>query len=489
MPSIIPNRSSWCPHEYSWCVGDCPIDPAERRLREAHRHWHTCLNEYQSPDDFQIALNSSIQALRNVTFVLQSAKKSIPGFDDWYAAEQNAMRSDAVLRWVVEARNSIVKKGDLETKSHLSVKVVTGYRDESDLAEQEQRVWEELDSLDRENISRSIVSAPALMTIPEALERIRRLDLPLALERRSQVTFERMWIADSLPTHELLSVLAHAHGKLRQLLSRCHELLGLELVHARYNPELTEGGCLEIEPIESPLSDGKLPCMSTSRSERTARVHLVDGSDVEIFSDDLGNAPKDPDILAQARKKFGPTALPPASQIGNGQELSQVRALVAGYANTAKGVILSGEYHAWFSFYFNQGRLVHSRIHASFDVQGNMAIATEVTSNALQSDADLVIMIGEIWYSRVNYTVDGAVIHPESHPDRQEALVIDGLAKSGAASNVAIPFQTIGGEHPNRSIELEEARYDMGMGLPTLDPLRRVWGLKNPARGASFFKR
>ena len=37
------------------------------------------------------------------------------------------MRQDPILKWLVEARNTIVKKGDLATKSTMKVAVLASY--------------------------------------------------------------------------------------------------------------------------------------------------------------------------------------------------------------------------------------------------------------------------------------------------------------------------------------------------------------------------
>lgn len=138
------NRAPWCEHEYKHCPSGCPIETAENRLREAHRRWHDCADSYHSPEDFRDGLNSAIQALRNVTFALQSAKSKIEGFDLWYAEEQELMKADPVLRWIVDSRNIIVKQDDLKTLSQLKVTVVPSYDAEAASVASEQMAWSEL---------------------------------------------------------------------------------------------------------------------------------------------------------------------------------------------------------------------------------------------------------------------------------------------------------------------------------------------------------
>ena len=61
----------------------CPIPKTHRRLVEAQALWHQSLDLYQKPELFHANLKATIQALRKVTFVLQSEKRMFGEFDDW----------------------------------------------------------------------------------------------------------------------------------------------------------------------------------------------------------------------------------------------------------------------------------------------------------------------------------------------------------------------------------------------------------------------
>lgn len=107
----------------------CPTPTAHKRLEEAHVFWHRCLDNYQEPEAFRVDLNAGIQALRNVTFALQKEMRHLDGFEEWYSPWQHAMRSSPVLRWIVKARNAIVKEGDLVAESTTRAWLVFDYFD------------------------------------------------------------------------------------------------------------------------------------------------------------------------------------------------------------------------------------------------------------------------------------------------------------------------------------------------------------------------
>src|SRR5664279_3760262 len=101
----------------------CPIPNAHRRLEDAHFHWHEVRSAYHEPQEFRRHLNAAIQDLRNVTFALQGEKRAVPDFDNWYRPWQDRMKADPVLKWLVDARNTVVKRGDLETASTAKLSV------------------------------------------------------------------------------------------------------------------------------------------------------------------------------------------------------------------------------------------------------------------------------------------------------------------------------------------------------------------------------
>src|SRR5207253_1435530 len=114
------------PHELLGPVpAGCPIPEAHRCLRDAHRLWHDAAGHYHDPEGFRAYLNSTIEALRSVTFRVQREKAAIPGFDAWYETWRVRMKEDLVLRWLNEARVEVFHRGDLETASTARASILT----------------------------------------------------------------------------------------------------------------------------------------------------------------------------------------------------------------------------------------------------------------------------------------------------------------------------------------------------------------------------
>jgi len=99
-----------------------------QRLMEATYFLQQMTMTYQEPTAFRFNLNATIQAIRNITFVLQAELSDNDIFQNWYPSKQDEMRANPLLRQFVEARNIIVKKKSLEARSKASVGLFVYHR-------------------------------------------------------------------------------------------------------------------------------------------------------------------------------------------------------------------------------------------------------------------------------------------------------------------------------------------------------------------------
>jgi hypothetical protein len=236
--------------EYSRCL----IPGTHRRLIEAHVHWHQALAHYQEPEVFRANLNALIQALRNVTFILQSEKHSIVDFDDWYPRWRERLRADDVCRWVVDARNKIVKQGELDTDSTAVVKLVT---------------WQD-DMLLESHVPPGAPSSLIVRNLP-LMEHINNMHVLPGDLKSAAISIERRWVVDDLKDTEILEALAHAYAVLAELVLDAH-------IHLR------DFSCISADQEHSHFPSpydrtGVLRCMSTGVEARTQRFDLATGQE------------------------------------------------------------------------------------------------------------------------------------------------------------------------------------------------------------------
>ena len=83
---------------------DCPIPSTHDKYFEAEYFLTRMIKNYHNPFPFQFNLNAFIQALRNVSFMLQSEENKFTGFDEWYQRTRETMRANPLLKRFVEAR-------------------------------------------------------------------------------------------------------------------------------------------------------------------------------------------------------------------------------------------------------------------------------------------------------------------------------------------------------------------------------------------------
>lgn len=483
-------QRKWCEYDDFRCTPSCALSAAEDVIVEAHRHWHSCRDHYHDPEEFRISLSALLQALRNVTFVLQSQKSLIPDFEDWYAAEQEKMREDQIMRWLVKSRNEVVKQGKLERFSKSYVSVICDYEDEAEILKKELDGWNsllkgpEVDtvSINEESGNIATIEKPVEMNLPEIVDSLYLDSLPLSYQQRLIIHFERRWVMESLPDYEILTALAYCYAQLRLLLLRAHQLTS-DAQEGKPQVYLITS-CNGQTPLES---DGRLPCMRSTLDFRSTRLRFRDGSEVTEYR----NVPVefDPD-LAQEIIESGRYQLPtaaPHQDYGLAQDPEDLRRLLYRFVGSIKAILLAGEDHGWFTYYFRYGVLLDTRIHAAWDEQAKRAVATEIARVALTNDADAVVMISEVWTSGWRTTIDGAIYPPSVNPQRGQAVLITALARSGAHASLILPFEVISESEGVRKVRLgEETESNTGLGL--FAPLAEVWNLaRQRAKGEAFW--
>lgn len=392
------------------------------------------------------------------------------------------MKADPVLRWALNSRNKVVKQGDLATLSESHVSVIVNYFDEAKIIRHERQLWDQLAGEPLSESGIEYTDQPVHMAVGEILESLHLECLPLSEKQRASVYFERRWVDDSLPDYEVMTALAYCFGKLHQVIERAHSVGDTESNHKNYTNRENR------EHSSNFLSSGRLPCMVTTRPFRSLRRRYLDGTEVS----DYQSATVKPDPVAFQetieKQPYGPLPAFPAAKIGNAQETEQLKCLLSVYEESAKGILRSGEDHGWFTYYYKSGVVVDSRIHTAMDAQGKKAVAGQIAHTALACDADAVIMINEVWISEEKLTKDGAFYPPSVDPERKEAVLIDGIAKSGAKATIIVPFDVIDGEPPHRKVRIRSGSdYSFDMIL-MFAPLMEAWDLAGTKRGIEFWR-
>ena len=178
------------------------LEPAVIAFDDAHQLWHDAAESYHEPAQFRRHVEGLIQDLRNVTFRLQAAKHDLPGFDTWYRPWQELMRADEQLRWLINARNDIVKHTGLKTDSYARVSLITSYLEPD----------------------RILLRLPVGTPTHEVVDRARS-SLPDEYRQHMAVSLTRRWAVPGRPQDEVLTLLAHCVHVLDALLLFVREMV------------------------------------------------------------------------------------------------------------------------------------------------------------------------------------------------------------------------------------------------------------------------
>ncbi len=405
---------------------DLPLD-AYARLREVLRHWQRAAKAYAEPDEFRININACIQSLRNVTFVLQKYKKVIPNFLQWYGQWQEALKKDSIMCWCVDARNKIVKEGDLETKSIAKASLVASYLDPPI----------------------NVFTVSPFASTELIAEEIASKALPQDLSKSGYLCVERQWVAENLTNVELLEALAHAFTVLTKLVEDTTQQKGPSTAYSSESDKRSK-------PYDVPQ------CMRSFAEYRIIWLKLPTREVVRIKRNKQSISKKD---IKEAGNRYKMSEFK-----NNGNKApASLKEFVKFYMKLGKRILEVDGYHIPTVFLIDiKGKTIIEQ--TSFADQDDKYLfwnnlAKEVKHNKIVE----VIAIAEAWLAVFDPEVP---LRPASNaPEKKEALQAIGISSKGEEYGIITRFTNINGKIVfEKDIEMD------GVGVSFLDPIRRVWG-------------
>jgi len=380
---------------------DAPGSTAYKRLFDARTHWVRALEAYFSPEDFRIEINACIQALRNVTFVLQADKARIPAFDQWYGEWQSKLRADARMKWSVAARNAIVKARDLELHSKLRASLVGSY------------IESEVPTLQAEY-------SPQITTA-KILTEFRNRGIPAEYLKHAQLRIERRWVINDFPAAEFLELLAYCWTFLSRIRNN--------LRHASIGVPPADGW-------------GLPPCMVDDGEYRSIWVKVSTGE--VSFLDTISSASiteecQDPTKQAAVLEKYGFTRLPMLPKTGN-----ELRDMATYFFEMAKAMLKVDGHHVFAVMLFTQSKQAVFLELRPEDQSDKYRMWRTVASEVKRIQARALICISEAWTATIQQ--GQPFQHAAEVPNRGEALHLIAASEDGGGFAFSAPFTRVGEE-------------------------------------------
>lgn len=310
---------------------------------------------------------------------------------DWYRPLQDAMRRDLKMRWLVDARNAVLKEGDLDIVSEALVSLaLTG--------------GEEL-------LSRHPV--PPLASPADVAARVRIEDLDEEVRKDAVLVVERRWTVPERPDDELLEILGHCYGKLALIVRKAHERCGVLM--RTFGGESHDG-----EHQRTVHPTGRLPCMVATAAQRTAYWHLGENSAMayDVYETILKRGDDVSDLVAHygeagdrmRRARFHPSM--PADE--------RARAMHA----VAKEMLVVDHHHVTLAHLYRGDGPPELMGLDSVDQQDKTVKMRELAAHVDRHAIDCVIFTGEVWHApALDSSLPQSRLRAGEREDRSEALV------------------------------------------------------------------
>ena len=383
-------------------------------------------------------MQSAIQTLRTVTFILQKHRRAIPEFDSWYGDWQTQLKSDPLMRWMVEARNRIEKEGDLEANSFVRAQIVASH----------------LDGGPRFDIPARLFEGPA-----QLIKRIPNGPLGRHFRDHGILRIERRWVENSLPDYELLEALAIAYGRISLVVDAAHVQIGIEVPPTL---DMHTG-----ERFDAGERAGRLPCMIGHREKRSLNLSLSDGQPIEL---ERSTNKFDIDAAEASAKRYG---ISPEKIFGN-NKLNE-EAILSNLFDTARSVFLKDGYHVSIFFLLKNCQVVKIYNMMPEDQRQKYLMMRDLALVVTTYGADAVIGLGEVWSAPADPLKPYQ--RPADSPDRQEMLTGTLVTKGGDAIHLAATI-----ERDGPVLRLGNTQTERDTAAFAFAPVYEAWGRPIPER-------
>lgn len=418
----------------------CPIHTTHSRLNHALAIFDDINKSYQNPKKFTSDLNNLIQALRNVTFMLQSEKEKIGNFDAWYESIRDVMRKDVAMKWLHDSRTHVVHKGDLEKDSYLSLSIVNHDRKEI--------FTEKYDPfISTEDAAQSFL-------------KVTKIKFPETLKDEFVIEAERKWVVADFPNAELVDVLIYCFSRLVDVVEAAHQLSGCSVLTCELNNFLLSDEDFMVV-LRNNLKKSRISKISTDGAEVVAHQsslsieELFGGKNIEVVGEKLA---KKYGNISEIKKLAEPTAEDlPFCFMNFHLEMSKRYILCDGYLETICFLYFSKE---------QPPRMIALQPH---NPTSRFGMAESIAEMVEETHCKALIFISEVWIG--DLPKEGEDYVPARlQENRREAISVL-AATPNRLSEYQLPF------HRNEKGEIildEQERRENG-AWPFLNKVREVW--------------
>jgi hypothetical protein len=422
-------------------LAECPIPMTHRRLKHAHLLWHQCLDAYHDPEHFLANLNATIEALRNITFVVQKEKSAFKDFDVWYKPRQEILKADATAKWLNEARVTIVHQGDLESSSHAEVRIITY---------DEKTLW--MGEVPIQTPAKLILENSSLLALLDSSKD----KLPDLAD--SILLIERKWSTKELDGREILSALAHVYGLLADLVLDAHSRIG-------------QLACI---PAEEPHPDfralqdrtGLLRCMSAGAEERTERYKSDKETEIVPSTETVEQSIH----VNEINEIIGRYGIDP--RMSNAEIRNQDPVEFAEWVlKMAKRILRRDKHHERFMFLRDGEGKWHQISAHTQDRTQKMILMQMIASFVENRGCDALVEVGEMWTASIPFEQLPGFRGAEHARDRGELLSVVVATREGLVRQYRTPFT----RGPFGGLKLGDTEQMKGFHPNYLAPVFRVW--------------
>jgi len=340
------------------------------------------------------------------------------------------MASDKIMCWVKDARNHVVKKGDLESTSVARISILASYYDQP---------YTEFE-------------VPPQLSNTEILKKISTKKIPKDILENGVLKVERRWVVNGLENYEVTEALSEACDYLYELIKDAHVKID----------NLDQS---EVDDMFESLKE-MLPSQMFACDEH--RISHFQLPSLEPLNLSQIRVEKDETLKKDLEKKYGklPDRVPSSSSLKD---------LVAFHSSYAERLLSVDGFCVPAVFFLKGSAIVHLMSPMFENKSQKYLLSRFMAKEVKRVGADGVIVIVESWIA--HRPPKDPYESLEKAEDRKEVLQAIGINSSGEEYSLVTPFSKVEGK-----IRIEDRR-ELGGEMYFLEPIKAFWRNNAKTRG------
>jgi hypothetical protein len=184
------------------CEGILMVTDTREKLLEVKYFLERMIETHTERNAFKCNLGAFLSSARSVTWIMQKEFGKVPGFANWYTAQQSKMKADAKMKILDDQRDVTIHQKSISPRAHVNISIT-------------------------EHITVTDSVSVLIIRADGTVERRNSMPpSPPTPPSKTEAMVEWRWYFNEIPDMDVITVCKEHTSKLESIVTECERLFG-----------------------------------------------------------------------------------------------------------------------------------------------------------------------------------------------------------------------------------------------------------------------